>query len=393
MIAGARQAGKSTLASLSLGDHPLGARLTLDDELTLAAAHEDPAGLVTAEQTVFIDEIQRAPELLLAIKAVVDRSNRPGQFLLTGSANVLTLPQVADSLPGRMEILELWPFSQGEIEGQVDGFIDRAFRGWPGVTRTTLTKTDYLRRAVTGGFPEVVVRAGEKRRAAWFESYVQALVQRDIRDLVGIEKPQELRQLLRLLAARSGQLLNLDEVARDARMAPTTARRYVRVLQAAYIIKVIPGWATSKTTRAIRAPKVFFCDSGLMCHLLGVSAQGLASPAAEAGSVLETFVTMELARQLGWSEVRGELFHFRSKDGTEVDAVIEAADGGIIGIEVKARATVRRDDFGPLRLLRAKVGERFKAGLLLYTGAESLSFGDQLRCAPMSALWAPTGGQ
>jgi predicted AAA+ superfamily ATPase len=393
MIAGPRQAGKSTLAQLSLGDRPSTVQLTLDDEPTLAAAREDPAGFVNREHTIFIDEIQRAPELLLAIKAAVDRSNRPGQFLLTGSANVLTLPKVADSLPGRMEILELWPFSQGEIEGQIDGFIDRAFGGWPGRTATSLTKADYLRRAARGGFPEVVTRVDDRRRAAWFDSYVQALVQRDIRELVGIEKPQELRQVLRLLAARSGQLLRLEEVARDAGMAPTTARRYVRILEAAYIIKIVPGWATSKTTRAIRAPKVFFRDTGLMCHLLGVGAEALTSPTAEAGPVLETFVTMELVRQLGWSEIRGGLFHFRSKDGTEVDAVIESADGRIVGVEVKAGATVRTGDFGGLRLLREKVGSKFQAGLVVYTGIETLSFGDTLRCVPMSALWEPAGGQ
>ncbi len=393
LIAGARQAGKSTLAQLALGHTRNAAQRTLDDELTLSAARDDPSTFVRHEGTLLIDEIQRAPELLLAIKAVVDRSNRPGQFLLTGSANVLTMPQVVDALPGRMEIIELWPFSQGEVEGQIDGFIDRVFAGWEGRTATTLTKPDYLRRAVRGGFPEVVIRVSERRRAAWFESYLQAIVQRDIRDMVGIERTQELRQLLRLLAARSGQLLNVEELARDARLPPTTARRYVGLLEAAYVIRTVSGWAISKTTRAVRAPKVFVCDTGLLCHLLGVTHEGLAGPPGEAGPVLETFVLMELGRQLGWSETRGRLFHFRSKDGTEVDAVVEAADGRIVGVEVKSGATVRSADFRALRLLADKVGHRLRAGLVLYTGTETHSFGDRLQCVPMSALWATGRGR
>ena len=393
LIAGARQAGKSTLAQLALAEKPAAQQFTLDDVVTLAAARADPAGFVHHDVGIqFIDEIQRAPELLLAIKAAVDRSNQPGQFLLTGSANVLTLPRVADALPGRMEIVELWPFSQGEIEGQIDGFVDRAFAGWPGRTATTLRRVDHLRRAVTGGFPEVVTRVGERRRAAWFDGYIAALVQREIRDLVGIERVGELRQLLRLLAARSGRLLNVEELARHARLAPSTARRYIHLLEAAYIIRIVPGWATSRTTRAVRAPKVFLTDTGLLCHLLGLTVDGLAAPSAEAGPVLETFVAMEICRQLGWAETRAELFHFRSKDGTEVDAVLEAPDGRVVGVEVKAGATVRLDDFRGLRLLADRVGEAFRAGLVLYTGTETLSFGDRLRCVPMSGLWDAVGG-
>jgi predicted AAA+ superfamily ATPase len=393
LIVGARQAGKSTLAQLVVGQSAETMSRTLDDEATLAAARDDPTEFVRVQGTLFIDEVQRAPELLPAIKKVVDRSNRPGQFLLTGSANVLTMPQVVDALPGRMQVVELWPFSQGEIEGQVDGFVDRAFAGWGGRTTTTLVKLDYLQRAVRGGFPEVVIRVRDRRRGAWFESYVGAVVQRDIRDLSGIERTHELRQLLRLIAARSGQLLNVDELARDARLPPTTARRYLRLLESAYVIKTVPGWATSKTTRAVHAPKVYVCDPGLLAHLLGVDAASLAAPTSEAGPVLETFVAMELCRQLGWAETRGQLFHFRTKDGTEVDSVVEAADGRIVGVEVKAGATVRSEDFRGLRLLANKVGHRFRGGLLLYTGADTLSFGDRLWCAPLSALWGTGRGQ
>jgi uncharacterized protein len=386
LITGPRQAGKSTMARLSLSPKMNPKEVTLDEARMLAAARDDPAGFVQHEGTLFIDEIQRAPELLLAIKAVVDRSNRPGQFLLTGSANVLNMPRVADALPGRMEIVTLWPFSQGEIEGQVDGFVDRLFANSNHAMQTTLRKADYLGRAVCGGFPEIVMRS-EGRRRPWFESYIQTLIQHDIQDLASVEQSTELSALLRLIAARSGQLLNLEELARDARLSPTTARRYMRLLESAYVIKTVPGWATSKTTRSIRAPKIFIADSGLLCHLLNVTVDGLASPGGEAGHVLESFVVMEITRQLGWSQTRANLHHFRTKDGTEVDVVLETPDGRIAGVEVKAGATVRSNDFRGLRLLSSKVGSRFAGGVVLYAGTDTLSFGNGLKCVPLGALW------
>jgi hypothetical protein len=392
LVTGPRQSGKSTLADLALATRSNAVRLSLDEPGLLAAAREDPVGFIDQPGTVFIDEVQRAPELLLPIKAAVDRANRPGQFLLTGSTNVLMMPRVADVLTGRMQLIELWPFSQGEIDGQIDGFVDRAFAGWPGQTTTTLTKADHLGRAAAGGFPEAVARPDERRRGDWFAGYLDAFVQRDVRDLAAIERPAELRRLLRLLAARSGQLLKVEALARDAGLTPTTARRYIDLLEAAFLIRVVRGWSTSKTTRAIRAPKVFLRDAGMLCHLLGVSADGLLSPTADAGPVLESFATMELARQLGWARTRAELFHFRNKDGTEVDAVLEAADGRVVGVEIKAGATVRSNDFRGLRLLADRLGDRFTCGLVLYSGQHTLSFGDRLRCAPLGALWGTEGG-
>jgi predicted AAA+ superfamily ATPase len=391
-IAGARQAGKSTLAHLALLGRGDVVTRNLDDPPTLTAAHADPVGFVDHDATVFIDEVQRAPELLLPVKAAVDLSQRPGRFLLTGSANVLTIPRVSDVLTGRMEIIDLWPFSQGEIEGQIDGFVDRAFSGWSGSQATTLRKRDYVARAVRGGYPAVVLRTSESRRGAWFASYVRTLTQRDVRDIANIERPREMGRLLRLLAARSGQLFKLEEVARDAGLPPTTARRYLDLLEASYITCTLAGWTTSKTTRAIRAPKVFVRDTGLLCHLLGTSTDAMMAPSSDVGPVLETFVAMELARQLGWSATRADLYHFRTKDGAEVDVVLEAADGTLVGVEVKAGATVRIEDFRGLRLLAERAGARFRLGVVLYTGTEELSFGDRLRCLPMSTLWSPAGG-
>ena len=363
--------------------------VTLDDERARTAAIEDPADFVRHDGTLFIDEIQRAPELLLAIKARVDRSNRPGQYLLTGSANVLSIPRVADALPGRMEMLRLWPFSQGEKDGCQDAFVDRAFAGWARDGRASLlTKADYLTRSVLGGFPEVVTRVNEGRRARWFDSYVETLIQRDIPDLTGIERPEDLLRVLTLLAARSANLYKPEEIARDAQMAPTTVKRYVALLEAAFIVMRVPAWANSRTTRAVRARKVFVTDSGLLSHLLGTTAQAAGEPGGLAGQVLESFVAMELARQLAWADTRARLFHFRNRDGSEIDIVLEAADGSLVAVEVKASSTVRSADFKAMRFLKERVGERLKSGLVLYTGPETFSFGDGLWCAPMDSLWS-----
>jgi predicted AAA+ superfamily ATPase len=390
LIAGARQVGKSTTADIALAGMPDAMRLTLDDPLTLAAAREDPSGVVQHSGILFIDEVQRVPELLLAIKAVVDRSRRPGQFLLTGSANILTLPKVVDALPGRMQIINLWPFSQGEIEGQIDGFVDRAFAEvLPDRTTTTLTKGDYLLRATRGGFPEVVIRTAERRRAAWFDGYVSTLIQRDIRDVADVGHIAEVPRILRLLAARSAQPLSIRNLASDAGLPATTVSRYVDILETAFVLARIPGWETSKTTRATRMPKVYLRDTGLLCHLLGVDATALSHPLGDAGPVLETFAVMELARQLGWSSTRATLYHYRSRDSVEVDIVLEAADGRIVGVEVKAAATVRSKDFAGLRHIAQRAGDRFRAGIVLHTGPHSLPFGERLWALPFRVLWQP----
>jgi predicted AAA+ superfamily ATPase len=388
LIVGPRQAGKSTLAAIAVSERQDARSVTLDDERVRAAAIEDPADFVRHEGTLLIDEIQRAPELLLTIKSTVDRSNRPGQYLLTGSANVLSIPRVADALPGRTEIIRLWPFSQGEREGRRDQFVDRAFAGWARDGRTSpLTKSDYLVRAATGGFPEVVTRVQEGRRARWFESYLETLVRRDIPDITGIERPEDLMRILTLLAARSANLYKAEEIARDAQMAPTTVKRYVALLEAAFIVMRVPSWANSRTTRAVRARKVYVTDSGLLSHLLGTTAAAAGEPGGMAGQILESFVAMELARQLGWSATRARLFHFRNRDGSEVDIILESADGRLVAVEVKASSIVRSNDFRAIRFLKERVGDRLQSGLVLYTGPETLSFGNGMWCAPLDSLW------
>lgn len=386
-IAGARQAGKSTLARIVAAQREPVRALTLDDPVTLRAALEDPTGLIEHEGLLVIDEVQRAPGLFLPIKADVDTDSRPGRYLLTGSAQILALKDLPDALPGRMETIELWPFSQGELENGPDRFVDAAFELGPRLGRdSALKRRDYLDRAVVGGFPEAVRRT-ERRRAAFFENYLDTLIKRDVSELVAVERPTQVRKLLQLLAARAGGLLVPGTLAGDLEVHRTTVARYLGLLEAVFLIKSIPAWSGGPAYRATGTPKLAFVDTGILGHLLGQSPSRLADPGGAAGTVLENFVLMELARQLTWNSERVTLWHYRNKDKVEVDAVLEAADGRVVGIEVKAASTLQRRDFSGLHHLAARLGDRFVAGYVLYTGQHSLPFGDRLRALPIDALW------
>ena len=384
---GARQAGKSTLARLVAGPKPNSTVWLLDDPATLRAAQDDPAGFVEHEGLMLIDEVQLAPELFRSIKVEVDTDPRPGRFLLTGSAQILALRDLPDALPGRMEIIELWPFSQGEIDRCPNGFIDAAFSLGPGLSRTSsLRKRDYLDRVVRGGFPEAV-RRSPRRRAAFFDSYLTILIERDVKEIAAIERRGDLHRLLALLAGRSGNLLVPAALAAESGIPRTTLNRYLELLTAVFLIKQIPAWSAGQTRRAIGTPKLAFTDTGIACHLIGQDAGRLAEPDGAAGQMIETFVMMELARQLTWSEIPARLYHYRTKDRVEVDAVLETPDGRVIAIEVKAGATVRTEDLAGLRHLANRLGSRFVAGYVLYTGQQTLPFGERLRALPIDALW------
>jgi predicted AAA+ superfamily ATPase len=386
-INGARQVGKSTLAKRIATTRENPVTRLLDDPATLRAAREDPAGFVDHHGLLLIDEVQLAPELFRAIKVMVDTDPTPGRFLLTGSARILALRDLPDALPGRMETIELWPFSQGEIDGTPERFIDAAFRHGPALTHTsTLRRRDYLDRVVRGGYPEAVQR-GPRRRSAFFDSYLTTLIERDITELAAIERRGDLRRLLALLAGRSGGLLVPGTLATQVGIPRTTLNRYLALLAAVFLIKQIPAWAGGATQRAVGAPKLAYVDSGLACHLLGQDAARLGEPDGAAGPMMENFVLMELARQTTWSEERVHLHHYRTRDQVEVDAVLESADGRVIGIEVKAGATVRVEDLTGLRHLAARLGSRFLAGYVLFTGQQTLPFGDRLRALPIDAIW------
>jgi uncharacterized protein len=388
VVEGARQVGKSTLVERLLAGRSRARFLTLDDPAVLSAARSDPVTFVHHDGLLGIDEIQRAPELLLPIKARVDRDRRPGRFLLTGSAHVLMLPRLADTLTGRIELVELWPLSQGEIHGRREGFVDRLFAPpseWP--LEEQLDKRQVLERAFAGGFPEARLRA-PARRAAWFESYLQTFATRDVLELQDIDHARRLKTLLALVAARTTGILNVADLGRDARLPATTTGRYLDLLEAAFLLLRLPAWSTNRTQRLVSAPKAYLADSGLCAHLLGADLDVLSGPTPDAGPILETFAVLELRKQLGWSKTRASLHHLRTKDQVEVDVVLSTPDGHVAGVEVKAGATVGASDFRGLRWLKARTGDAFSQGVVLYTGDRTLGFGPGLWALPFPALWS-----
>ena len=388
LVVGPRQAGKTTLCRLVAERR--GARLlSLDDAATLAAARTDPAGFIAAQDgPVVLDEIQKAPALLPAIKLAVDRRREAGRFLLTGSADVLALPRVSESLAGRMEVLTLWPLSQGELGGHREESIDALFAaanlggGVAGEARA-----DLVARALRGGYPEAVARRDPERRRAWFRSYVTTMLERDVRNLAQIEGLTDLPRLLNILAARSTSLLNVAELSRSVGLPHTTLTRYLALLESAFLVRRVPAWAGNRARRAVKTPRVWIPDTGLLGHLAGLTPARLAEEPTALGPLLENFVASELVKQLGWSRTRAQLLHFRTHGGQEVDLILEADDGRLVGIEVKAAATVGAADMKGLTALREVAGKRFHRGVVLYTGQEVLPFGPDLWVLPVSALW------
>lgn len=389
LLVGARQTGKSTLVR-HLADSVYPARyLTLDDATTLAAARHDPTGFLAGlEGPVIIDEVQRAPELFLAIKSSVDRQRQPGRFLLTGSANVMLLPRLADALAGRMEILTLWPLSQGEIEGAEEDFIDRLFAKelrWP--AKAALDRTEVIERVLRGGYPEVLQRETEDRRRAWFGAYLTTILQRDVREIANIEGLTDLPRLLALLATRTSSLLNLADLSRSIVIPQTTLKRYMSLLEATFLVQPLPAWSAHLGKRLVKAPKLVLNDTGLLAYLLGVNGQRLAEDRTLLGGLLEDFVVMELRKQASWSATGPRLFHFRTPTGHEVDIVLENAAGRLVGVEVKSSASVTADDFKGLRALQELTGRRFLRGVVLYTGSERVPFGPHQWALPITDLW------
>jgi uncharacterized protein len=389
-VAGARQTGKSTLVQgLAKRDRSWTYR-TFDDLATLASAHSDPQGFVEAlGDRAVLDEVQRAPGILLPLKLAIDQDRRPGRFVLTGSANVLALPRAAESLAGRMEVLTLWPLTQAELEGAQPGFIDACFDDKPSTLPASPVDRDALvRRLVRGGYPEAVSRAGDPARRRWFDAYLATLLQRDLRDLAAVEQVVAVPRILEAAAARTGGPLNVADLGRSLGLNQMTLRRYLVLLEALFLIFRLPPWFENLGKRLAKTPKLYLNDAGLLAHLLGLDPAGLASRPLDLCQLLESFVVAELLRLAPHSSNQPRLHHLRTSDGIEVDVVLEARRHQLVGVEVKAASTVSAADFRGLRFLKDAVGERLRCGVVLYTGRETLPFGPRLWAVPVSALWS-----
>jgi predicted AAA+ superfamily ATPase len=392
LVNGARQTGKSTLVQSAELAGQNRQYLTFDDPGILAAANRDPNGFVAGlNMPVTLDEVQHVPEIFPVIKAAIDRKRQPGQFLLTGSANVMLLPKLSESLAGRMEVLTLWPFSQGEIHKVRESFVDTLFSpkavGWTGKT-ATVPRDELLETALAGGYPLAVARQSATRRDAWFQSYVMTMLQRDIRDLANIADVTAVPRLLSVVAARAGGLLNFADLSRSVALPQTTLKRYFALLEGTFLVQLLRPWARNLGKRVIQTPKVYLNDTGLLAYLLGATVDRLKAEGNLAGGVLENFVLMELRKQSTWSTTQPELFYWRTASGQEVDVVLEDRAGRVVGVEVKAAATLSSNDVRGLQALATAAGKHWVRGVVLYAGTEVIPFSANLHGVPISRLWS-----
>ena len=384
LVSGPRQAGKTTLVRQLAGQRTY---LTMDDNPTLLAALNDPVGLIRGFDALVIDEIQRAPALLLSIKQAVDEDRRPGRFLLTGSANLITLPLVADSLAGRIETQVLLPLAQSEMVkgGGCTDWIDQLFLGaiaYPGSQ-----SNDLVARVLRGGYPEVVARGSVRRRQMWAQQYLQMLLQRDVRDLMRLDKLEHLPRLLSMLAQVSGQLCNFTQMGGQIGLDHKTVGKYISVFEQMYLLQRLTPWSSNGLNRLIKTPKLQFLDAGLLAALLEIGEVSPIHNRDRFGQVLESFVFAELTKFCTWSDRRYSMYFYRDKNQREVDFVIEDAKGCIVGIEVKAASSIAQADFAGLRHLATLAPDRFTAGVVLYDGSATLPVGPKLWAIPISTLW------
>lgn len=386
LMVGPRQAGKTTLARLyANSDRPY---ITLDDPATLAAARSDPAGFVRGLSHAVIDEVQRAPDLLLAIKESVDKDQAPGRFLLTGSTNLMALPIVADSLAGRLEVITLLPFAQAELAGTPGDLLERLYDGGglPGVASPVVGDA-LMDRVLKGGYPEALRRTSASRRQAWLQDYVALILDRDVRDIANIDQLDRMPRLLDVLAAHAGQLVNHSSYGAALGLTAPTAHKYVGILERLFLLRQVPPWSHNAVSRLTKTPKLHFLDTGLLAALRGTTASQLQKDRTAYGPLLESFVVSEVLKLTTWSDRRLRISHYRTKEQDEVDLVIEDRRGRVIGIEVKASATVRAQDLRGLRQLQAAVGDKFVHGLVLHDHDRITPFDEKLHAVPVSLLW------
>ncbi|MCY3876450.1 MAG: ATP-binding protein [Rhodobacteraceae bacterium] len=411
LIHGPRQCGKTTLAQVTCapnylawsGDRSVwghsredrGYRyFSFDDPVTRNGARADPMGFVAdLPERVILDEVQRVPELFDAIKLSVDRRRAPGRFLLTGSTNVFLVPKLSESLAGRIQIVPLHPLTQFELTGHSNpsrpdaGFLNALFGdGFP-IFQCERLGGQLVEKIVAGGYPAALARPTPRRQANWYRDYVEALVQRDARDITRVRSLDVLPRLLRAAAAHTAQLFNLSGLASPFELSRPSIGDYVTLLERLFLLERLPAWHSNRLKRLVKSPKLHLTDTGLAAALLGTDTKAFTADRTLLGSLVETFVYQELRRQASWRDTPTEFFHFRDKDGVETDIVIEQTSGAVAGVEIKVAATVTSTDFRGLRKLEKAVGSRFVRGIVLYDGETSIPFGNRFHAVPMSRMW------
>ncbi|MCK5690036.1 ATP-binding protein [Myxococcota bacterium] len=387
LIHGPRQAGKTTLAQM-VGKTINATYISFDDPALAQAAKSDPLGFVSdLPNPSILDEVQRVPEIFSAIKLVVDRDRVPGRFILTGSSNILLLPKLSDSLAGRMDIQRLHPFSQSELRGTPSDFIDKLFKPTYKIETRPRLANELVKRVFAGGYPSALIRKKEHRRQAWYNDYIQTIIQRDMGQIAEINQLEALPQLLKMAASHTSQLINISDLAAPFQLSRPTIRNYMTLLSNVFLLEELPPWHSNRLKRLIKTPKLHMGDSGLLVAIQGMTEDGLREDRKFFGQALETFIFQELRRQASWQEYPIDFYHYRDKDKAEVDIVLQQGEQRIAGIEVKASATITNSDFRGLRKLQASAGKYFKTGAVLYDGEATVPFGKGLWAIPIRRLW------
>lgn len=389
LVIGPRQCGKTTMVKMVAQKKNM-YYLSFDDITTLASVQFDPVGfLKERKKPLIIDEAQRAPELFLPIKSEIDSDRKPGIYILTGSANPLLVPHLGDALTGRMGICNLWPLSQGELLGIKETFIDRVFdkKSWSS-EYPLLSKKELLQKIALGGFPTLHTLNSEQERREWCNDYLFNALQKDINELSKIERFSQIPALFNGIANRVGSTLNIEELSRIAHTSPATVRRYMQLLESLFLLYRVSAWSKNRDKKLVKSPKIYFSDTALLMHILGINEERLFNLPNLFGHVAENFVIMEIVKQITWSDQAPYLYHFRQENGAEVDLVLETFSGKLVGIEIKISEVVRENDLKGLLALKELSKETFYQGIIFYMGDKVVPFGNNCYAIPISALWA-----
>jgi predicted AAA+ superfamily ATPase len=392
ILAGARQCGKTTLAkNLKL---PTTIYRTLDDVTLLDSALNDPHGFVKhGDELMIIDEIQKAPILLQAIKKDVDENPNLGRFLLTGSANIQSLPNVNESLAGRVRKVRLRPLTQGEVQATLPNFLPWAFAQQFPRTYDNDSKDSYITLALRGGYPEPLKIPQINETQQWYIDYISAIIERDLKDILNIRRQDAMKQLLSILAAWSSKAMDIAAIASGLSLTRPTITTYINALESLYLIEKLPAWPNTDYDRVTKQDKIFMTDTGLMSAILNWRFENVRLNGDQNGKLLETFVFTQLVAHieaLGLGNEKYNIYHYRDREKREIDFIIENAEGAILGVEVKAGSSVSRDSFKHLKWFRDNIIKKKSfIGVILYTGEHIASFGEAMWAVPMNILWAP----